>query len=467
MLVGAAFLLANAGITDITVLTESSTFLRVAPELVLGCYFAAPALAVAVSLLRGGGRWPPVRVLAAAGLGLAVLGFFGTKLAVYVVEESKGDLASLPRSLDSTLNGLQGFLVPLFILAVAALVQLNHHVAEAVATPFWDAPAWGAKLLVLGLIAVKLRYALVGRVDHWAAYVCERGPQVAQALGYMAFLGGAAWLFARIRALQRDEVPTENLVYGGSLLLSASLLVGGLVTNVSLFLLSRGALNASRWVERSFPFSFVANYLLIVVFAVVLAAGVALVMRGHRHAALGGALVVVGGWVVPTLVIQQVSDRVVGFDISFVDMLLTVIALAYLLLRWRRLDTAAAVRMGALLVFASLVAGNGYVATRLVSRLLASLTPPAVLLIVLGVLYVVFADSAFASASSPNFPRETRALLWIGYLIFSVAVTNYVLVAREAEYRIEFDRFAFHLLALPLAAWLAVRTRFGAGAQPP
>jgi hypothetical protein len=234
---------------------------------------------------------------------------------------------------------------------------------------------------------------------------------------------------------------------------------------VSVFLVNRGAAGAARWLDRNFPSTFVSRYALVGVFGTVLVVGVALLLR--EHAALGGALVVVGAGVLPNVVLQQILDRDIGFDIGLADLLLTLAALGYLLLRWRRLDAAAAVRLGALLVFASLVAGNGYVVCRLVSRVLAAYTPPAVLLIVIGVLYVVFADSAFASASSANFPRETRALLWIGYLIFSVAVTNYVLVAREVEDRIEFDRFAFHLLALPLAAWLAVRRPIGAGAGAP
>ena len=466
-LVGAAFLVANAGIAEVSAITAGSLVLRFGPDVVLACYFGAPAIAVAVSLLRRAGRGPAWRILGAGVLAVAVAGFFGAHLAVYAVQESRGDLAGLPRALDGTLNGLQGFLVPLFILAVAGLVQLNHHVAEAVATPFWDVPAWVAKVIVLGLIAVKLRYGLLGRIDHWEAYVSERGPQAIQAVAYVAFLAAAAWLFARIRALRHEDVPTEGLIYGGSIMLSCGVLVVGLVTNVSLFLISQGGNDAGRWVVENFPFSFVGKYLLIGVSAVVLLLGVALVLRRRRHVALGGALVLVAGWVLPNVVLQQVSARDVGFDIGFVDLLLTLVALGYVALRWRRLDTAGAIRIGALLVFLSLVAGNGYVATRLVSRVLASFTPPAVLLIVIGVLYVVFADSAFASASSPNFPRETRALLWIGYLIFSVAVTNYVLVAREAEYRIEFDRFAFHLLALPLAAWLAVRRPIGAGAGAP
>jgi hypothetical protein len=467
VLVGVAFLIANAGIAEVSAVTAESFVLRFGPDVVLACYFGAPAVAVGVSLLRSAGRGPAWGMLGAGVLAVAVIGFFGAHLAVYAVQESRGDLAGLPRSLDGTLNGLQGFLVPLFILAVAGLVQLNHHVAEAVATPFWDVPAWVAKVGVLGLIAVKLRYGLLGRMDHWEAYVGERGPQAVQAVAYVAFLAAAAWLFARIRALQSEDVPTEGLVYGGSILLSSGVLIVGLVTNVSLFLISQGGNDAGRWVVENFPFSFVGKYLLIGVSAVVLLLGLALVLRRRRHMALGGAIVLVAAWVLPNVVLQQVSARDVGFDIGFVDLLLTLVALGYLLLRWRRLDTSAAVRLGALLVFASLVAGNGYVATRVVSRVLASFTPPAVLLIVIGVLYVVFADSAFASASSRNFPRETRALLWIGYLIFSVAVTNYVLVAREAEYRIEFDRFAFHLLALPLAAWLAVRRPIGEAERRP
>lgn len=482
VVVAGAFLIGNAGITEISVLSADSFVLRTGPDVVLACYFTAPALAVVVSLLRRANRRPAWRLLAAGALALAVAGFYGGHLVVYAAQASGGDPASLPLLLDITLNQLQTFLVPLFVLAVAGLVQLNHHVAEAVATPFWDVPAWAAKVVVLGLIAVKLRFALVGRVDHWAAYVSERSPQAAQALAYVAFLAGAAWIFARITP---GDVRTESVVYGGSLLLSSSLLVTGLVTNVSVFLLNRGAAGAARWLDRGYPSTFVSRYALVGVFGAVLVLGATLLFRagrparsggrpgraaqsgGREVAALGGAFVVVGAWVLPNVVLQQILDRDIGFDIGLVDLLLTLAALGYLLLRWRRLDAAAAVRLGALLVFASLVAGNGYVATRLVSRVLAAFTPPAVLLIVIGVLYVVFADSAFASASSANFPRETRALLWIGYLIFSVAVTNYVLVAREVEYRIEFDRFAFHLLALPLAAWLAVRRPIGAGAPQP
>lgn len=460
-LVGVAFLLANSGMSDVPVTDDGSLALRVLPDAVLACYFAAPALAVGLSFLRLRGRWPAPRVMLAIALGLAVATFFGGQLAIYVAEEHRGDLASLPRSLDGTLNGLQGFLVPLFILAVAGLVQLNHHVAEAVATPLWDLNATVVKLLVLALIAVKLRYALLGRLDDWTAYVVERRIQALQALGFMVLLAGSAWLFRRWRAAgSDDDVQTERLVYGASVLLSFTLLVVGVVTNVALFLAGRGADGAGRWVLENFPAAFVVKYLLLGVFAVVLLAGLALcVRRGRtgRDRAIGGAMVIVGAWVVPNLALQQLSDRDVGFDIGFLDLLLTLVALVFLVVRWRRLDTPAAVRVGALLVFASLVAGNGYVATRLVSKVLAAFTPPAVLLIVIGVLYVVFADSSFASASSANFPRETRALLWVGYMIFVVAVTNYVLVAREAEYRIEYDRFAFHLLALPLAVWLAVR----------
>jgi hypothetical protein len=469
VVIGVAFLLANSGISDTIVIGEDTTLLRVLPDVVTACYFATPAVAVALSVLRSMGRWRPARVVAAIALAIGVATFFGGQLVIYVIEESEGHLVSLPRGLDGTLNNLQGFLVPLFILAVAGLVQLNHHVAEAVVTPFWDASALVAKLLVLGLIAIKLRYGLVGRTDEWSSYVAERWPQALQGIAYLLFLAGAAWLFRRLRQAGADDATTETLVYGASFLLASAVVLVGLVVNVALFFASRGAQDTARWVSENFPSSFVARYGLIAVFTVVLLVGIVLATRPRRtphDRAVGGALVLIGAWVVPNVVLQQLSERDVGFDIGFVDLLLTLVALVYLAGRWRRLDTAGAVRVGALLVFASLVAGNGYVATRVVSKVLAFFTPPAVLLIVIGVLYVVLADSSFASVTSANFPRETRVLLWLGYLIFSVAVTNYVLVAREIEYRIEFDRFAFHLLALPLAAWLAVRSRFAPPTPP-
>ncbi len=468
-----AFLLANTGISDTLVLGQDSRLLRVLPDMIVACYFAAPVLALALSVLRRTGRWVPARVAGGVVLALTVLTFYGAHLVVYVLEDSRGHLATLPRALDGTINGLQGFLVPLFILAVAGLVQLNHHVAEAVATPFWDVPARVAKVILLLLIAIKLRYALLGRVGYWATYLTDRRAQAVQAAAYVLLLGAAAWLFREVRRRGATGIPTESLVYGGSLLLSSTVVIVGVVTNVALFLAGRGARDAAGWVIDNFPSTFLVRYGLIGASAVVLLAGVAIASRrtpapyrAVRDRATGGALVLAGAWVLPNVLLQQVSERDVGFDIGLVDLALTLIALVYVVVRWRRLDTAAAVRTGALLLFASFVAGNGYVATRLVSRVLAAFTPPAVLLIVIGVLYVVLADSSFASASSARFPREARALLWIGYLIFTVAVTNYVLVARETEYRIEYDRFAFHLLALPLAAWLAVRSRFEPASAP-
>jgi hypothetical protein len=258
------------------------------------------------------------------------------------------------------------------------------------------------------------------------------------------------------------EVSTEGVVYVGSMLLSVAVVVLGVISTGASFLVRVGVAGAERWALDHFPSSFVVKYLGLSIFAVLLLVGLAVYVRPRGapwDRRLGALLILLGAWIVPSLVLQ-LSNRDVGFDIGLADLAVTVVALVYVLTRWRRLDTAGAVRVGALLVFASLVAGNGYVATRLASRVLAFFTPPAVLLIVAGVLYVVLADSAFASTSSRNFPRETRVLLWLGYLIFVVAVTNYVLVARETEYRIEFDRYGFLLLALPLAAWLAVRSPF-------
>jgi len=394
-------------------------------------------------------------------LAVAALAFFAAHLATYVLELREGRLTALPRLLDGAMDQLQGFLVPLFILAVAALVQLNHQIARAATAPFWAISARVAKVLVLLLIAVKLRYGLIGRLDFWTAYLTERRFQALQALGFLLLAAAAAWLFSRIRG-EGAEVSTEAVLYVCALLLSATVVIVGLATTGASFLTRVGVDGAQRWVVDHFPFQFLARYLLVSLFGLVFLVGLLLYLRPRPapwDRRMGAVLLLLGAWIVPCLVLQQLSDRDVGFDIGLADLGVTLAALAFLGLRWRQIDTSAAVRLGALLLFVSLVAGNGYVATRVVTRVLAFFTPPAVLLIVLGVLYVLLADSSFASLSSRNFPRETRVLLWVGYITFVVAVTNYVLVAREVEYRIEFDRFAFQLLALPIAVWLAVRSR--------
>ncbi|MDQ3897725.1 MAG: hypothetical protein M3326_10885 [Actinomycetota bacterium] len=460
-LAAVAFLLFNSEIAEPIVRGDSQT-LRLLADVVGVAYFVAPAVAVTLSLLRLASRRRPLRAVLAVAMVAATVAFFAANLAIYVLDERAGRGGTLPRLLDGAMNDLQGFLVPLFILAVAALVQLSHQVAEGVSTPFWRLDARVARIAVLVLIAVKLRYGLLGRVDEWATYVVERRVQAVQALAYVLLIAGGAWLFARLRDDDGHEVPTETVVYVSSMLLSSAIVILGLVTTGAFFLTKVGVESAPRWVLDNFPRTGVAKYLILSTFAVLLVIGLVLYARPRRapwNRRLGGLLILLGAWIVPSVALQQLSTRDVGFHVGLVDLGLTLLALVYVVVRWRRLDTAAAVRLGALLVFASLVAGNGYLATRVVSRVLAFFAPPAVLLIVVGVLYVVLADSAFASVSSRNFPRETRVLLWLGYLIFVVAVTNYVLVAREAEYRIEFDRYAFHLLALPLAAWLAVRAR--------
>ena len=460
VLAGLAFLLFNSALGE-PFARDDTLALRLLPDVVGVCYFLAPGLALALSLLRRTDRARLVRPVLAVALAAATVAFFAANLALYVIELREGHLAGLPRALDGAMNELQGFLVPLFILAVAALVQLNHHIARAATAPFWNISGRVAKVLVLLLIAVKLRYGLLGRFDFWSAYLTERRPQAVQALAFLLLAAAATWLFSRIRDEDGTEVSTEGLLYVAALLLSTTVLVVGLATSGASFFTRVGVDGAQRWLVDHFPFDFLGKYLLLGIFSLLLATGVLLYLRPRRPPwgrRTGAVLMLIGAWIVPCLFLQQLSDRDVGFDIGLVDLGLTLAALAYLVVRWRRLDGAGAVRLGALLVFLSLVAGNGYVATRVVTRVLAFFTPPAVLLIVLGVLYVLLADSSFASFSSRNFPRETRVLLWLGYITFVVAVANYVLVAREVEFRIEFDRFAFHLLALPIAVWLAVRS---------
>ncbi|MEA2686478.1 MAG: hypothetical protein QOE93_1673, partial [Actinomycetota bacterium] len=327
-----AFLLGNTSMSE--VLTRGdSTALRMLPDVVAACYFAAPALLVALSCLRLTERWRGVRPVLGVALAAAGIAFFAAHLAIFVLEERAGNPSILPRQLDGAMNGLQGFLVPLFVLAVAALVQLNHQVTRAVTTPFWTLSTRVAKLAVLLLVAVKLRYALDGRVDEWTAYVVERRPQAVQAAGFVLLLALAALLFRRLGEERPPEVPTDGVVFAGSALLATTVVVTGIILSGATFLARVGPGEPDRWVLEHFPFRFMGKYLTLTVFAVVFIIGLSLVVRPRppprgRH--LGAVLVLLGAWIIPSLVLQQLSDRDVGFNIGLVDLALTLAALVYL-----------------------------------------------------------------------------------------------------------------------------------------
>ena len=201
----------------------------------------------------------------------------------------------------------------------------------------------------------------------------------------------------------------------------------------------------------------------LVIWLFLFAAGLVLYLRNDalsRRRELGAALILLGAWGIPNTLAQRFFDH---FRPAFADLLLTVAVAGYVAVRWQRVDGPLATRLVALLVFTWLVAGRGDPLERLGSLL----TLPEVVVIVFGVVFTLLSDSSFASATSTNFPRDSRPLLWIGFLIFSASVSNFIAATHGRDITRLSETVGFHYLAIPLAAWLVIRRRFAPAATEP
>jgi hypothetical protein len=66
-------------------------------------------------------------------------------------------------------------------------------------------------------------------------------------------------------------------------------------------------------------------------------------------------------------------------------------------------------------------------------------------------------DSEMASSSSRHFPADSRVLLYIGYLVLSVVILNWVQVTHASDLASVIQRNGFTDIGIPLAAWLFIR----------
>jgi hypothetical protein len=89
-----------------------------------------------------------------------------------------------------------------------------------------------------------------------------------------------------------------------------------------------------------------------------------------------------------------------------------------------------------------------------------------VVVVVLGVVWTLMTSSAFATGSSPGYPRQARALLWLGYLVLATTILLWIEVTHGADVASEQGRVGFVGLGIPIAAWLWMRRSVaGAGGE--
>ena len=141
-----------------------------------------------------------------------------------------------------------------------------------------------------------------------------------------------------------------------------------------------------------------------------------------------------------------------GFSYPTIDVGVTLVALGWLLVRWRRVDTGEVSLLLAVVVFSWLVISRG----DYLSFLGGLLGLPGVVVVVFGILYTLLSGSGFTTESSKRLPRESRTLMFVGYLLLSVTILNWLEVIHEPQSPL-FATSAFYFLGLPLAVWLLVR----------
>ena len=191
---------------------------------------------------------------------------------------------------------------------------------------------------------------------------------------------------------------------------------------------------------------------------VLLGVGAWLMLRGRRGARreLGLGLFLMGAWNAPFYVLAVFGVRF-QFSTPLLDIAITLGILVVLLVRWRHVDRFEGVALMVVTVFTWLAFTRGDFISVVVNGPLGFLGLSSAA-VVFGIVYTLLADSAMASGSSRQLPRESRLLLYLGFLVLSTAVLAWVEITHPASnLPATVSANAFSDIGIPLAAWLIIR----------
>jgi hypothetical protein len=430
-------------------------------DLVLRVGYWTPAGALVLSALlsllpsRVGSRlgWTTalLRALSLLGFAAIVVAQLGMDVA-FSDAGFRGNLQSLVHSGFTSINGL---LIPLIFITVVAIVDFATDVSTSLSEPVRSAPARVLTLLKLGLLGVvlvKLWFGVVRDRDYWTT-VLEHAPvavvRTVLVLVLMAAVSAYVWRAAPTGADGDVDEAKERLTMGGSFVLSAATLGGLVLLGLAQLVLT---LTEDPWAVEyadKYPVDGLSDAIPIAASLLCIGLGVRL-LRGGRPE-LGSGLLLLGAWNLPAWV-EASTDLSWGFSYPTIDVAVTLVALGWLLARWRRVDTAEVSLLLAVVVYSWLVLSRG----DYLSFLGSLLGLPGVVVVVFGVLYTLLSGSGFTSESSRRLPRESRTLMFVGYLLLSVTILNWLEVIHEPQSPL-FATSAFYFLGLPLAIWLLVR----------
>lgn len=443
---------------------EDSWVLRHGSTVVRAAFAVPPAallLSAALARLPRVTRWatPLLRLLSL----LALATMLATMLWVSRDFRASGFTSILPLLVNTGFTLIDGLLIPLVVLAGIAVVDFATDVATSLAEPASRARARLRGLVVAAVLAVaalKLWTEVVQDRDYWSAYAERQPLSLVHTTAVVALLAVVCAVLGRLVRPGSDDAAVdeakERLTLGGAAVIAAVPMVGivllGMATVVASFTGSQWGLT----VARAYPTAWLSTWLPIAASVAALAGGLWLLRRG-RLATTGGltrelavGLVVLGAWNVPAWVLDA-AEVSWGFSYRLVDVLVTVGALVWLAVRGRRADVGQLAVVLAVLLFTWLVMSRG----DYISFLGGVLGLPSLVVVVFGILYTLLSGAGFTTESSARLPRESRTLMFTGYVLVSVAILHWL-----AAVHLESDDVSlsgFYFVGIPLAAWLVAR----------
>jgi hypothetical protein len=353
---------------------------------------------------------------------------------------------------------------PLLYLSGMAVLSLSYTIGTATTETFGHVRRglFGAVLAAL-FLAEAWFYGWRDRRDLWPAprgwVILLHVVPVAAGFAALAFIG------RRILA-KRSEPVHGTASMAVALLVAVPSIVGGLyfalysISTLGFFHVPTAVRNGLAGSQAAVVSVFVSTGPRCVLFAVTTTVALVVARDGsisirHRESAL--CLAFMSFWVFWTLFV----DWLPGTDTADTSLLsLTVVgtAAAWVAVKWRELTERDLARTVGLLVVVWLLDADA----GLLRSLAHLATTESRFVLVGGVLLVLAGKSQFTANTSRRLPRDSRATMWIGYLVLSLSVAwwdrNVGGFAQLTAHNAELSVFGF--IALPYAAWLVISERF-------
>jgi hypothetical protein len=444
-----------------------STISRIGPGINRAAYFAAFGVVVLFALVNLRPSWGRLaRYVALPLLAGSLAAMYGTVLLLALDNFSHGFPALASLLLGDNVDGISLMLQPMILLAAVVLVDFSYNFATAATSPGLELRGATVKAALAALIAVKLWFELVSHLGDWGTYarVSVAGVVwvVVSAVAFAAVgLGWRAMLRRRRLGEAGEERVKERIIYIGiAAEAAAGLIVNALNTAASAVFTQTNSRGAVRFIDSIGRFTFRNSVTVRAIpWMFLLLLGLWLVLRGRTagRRELGLGLFLLGAWNSPFYVLAAFGIRF-QYSNPLLDIVLTLGIAAVLLVRWRHIDRFEAVALAVLTVFSWLAFTRGDFISAIVSGPLAFLGLTSAAVVVFGIAYTLLADSAVTSTSTRQFPRDSRLLLFLGFLLLSTTVLAWIEITHPVS-NLQFTVSAngFSDIGIPLAAWLVIR----------